>query len=351
MITRDPWSNLKKLLSSTYCWSLFFVVLMSATGGAIAKNTASLLGGATEKIEEGKEYAFGGPVEGEENRGIVGETGAVRSEGDPLAIRNLEEAAVSVGDDGAVEGSASAGSNVTSERNGLKRYRVQKGDTLSEVAARFGVSLETLRSANPGLKNLVEVGEILTILPVNGILYETREGDSIESVASRYRVRADLIIKYNPTYQKLFEKPGEKMILPNAKPIVYSDSAKNLPDMRSYFTLPAKGWNWGALHYDNAVDIADECGSPVYAAAEGLVKEESEEGYWNEGYGNYVVIGHPNGTETKYAHTEKNLARVGDYVAQGNQIATIGNTGKTDGPTGCHLHFEVKGAKNPFAIR
>lgn len=347
----EPWSNLKKLLPSTYCWSLFFVVLMSLTGGAIAKNTASLPKEATEKIEEGKEYAFGGPVEREGNESIIGEAGAIGSEGDPLAIRDLEEAAVPVGDDGAILGGASASNSLTSERNGVKKYRVQKGDTLSEIAARFGVSLETIRSANPGLKNLVEVGEILTILPVNGILYEVREGDSIESVAARYRVRADLIVKYNPTYQKLFEKPGEEIMLPNARLIAYSGSAKNLPDMRSYFILPARGWNWGELHYDNAVDIADKCGSPIYAAAEGLVKEESGEGYWNEGYGNYIVLGHPNGTETKYAHTEKNLVGVGDYVAQGSEIATIGNTGKTDGPSGCHLHFEVVGARNPFAIR
>ena len=350
-MTRDPWSNLKKLLSSTYCWSLFFVVAMSATGGAIAKNTASLPKEATEKIEEGKEYAFGGPVEGEGNGSIIGEAGAIRSEGDPLAIRGPEETAISVGDDGAVLGGASAISNLTSERNGIKKYKVQKGDALSEVAARFGVSLETIRSANPGLKNFMEAGEILTILPVNGILYEVREGDSIESVASRYRVRADLIVKYNPTYQKLFEKQGEEMILPNAKPIAILRGANNLPDMRSYFVLPARGWNWGTLHYDNAVDIADKCGSPIYAAAEGLGKEESDEGYWNEGYGNYIVLGHPNGTETKYAHTEKNLVGVGSYAAQGSEIATIGNTGKTDGPTGCHLHFEVQGARNPFAVR
>ncbi len=347
----EPLGMLKKLLSSTYYWSLFFVVIVSTTGGAIAKNTANLPREATEKIEEGKEYAFGGPMEGTGDESIVSKTGAIRSEGDPLAIRNLEETVVSVGNDGSVQGSAGALSNIVSERNGLKRYRVQKGDSLSSIAAEFGISLETLRSANPGLKNLIEAGEMLIILPVNGILYEAREGDSIESVASRYRIRADLIAKYNPEYQKLFNTPGKKIILPYAESIAYSGSAKSLPDMRSYFVLPARGWNWGTLHYENAVDIADECGSPIYAAAEGLVKEENDEGYWNEGYGNYIVLGHPNGTETRYAHTEKNLVGVGDYVVQGSQIAAIGNTGKTDGPTGCHLHFEVKGARNPFAVR
>ena len=63
------------------------------------------------------------------------------------------------------------------------------------------------------------------------------------------------------------------------------------------------------------------------------------------------MIEHPNGTKTRYAHTDENFVRVGDYIAQGKEIATIGSTGNTHGPTGCHLHFEIYGAKNPFVIR
>ena len=125
--------------------------------------------------------------------------------------------------------------------------------------------------------------------------------------------------------------------------------ASDLPDLRGYFSIPTIGWNWGLLHNYNAVDIANACGTLIYAAAEGVVKE-SQEG-WNSGYGTYLVINHPNETSTKYAHSKKNLVSVGQYVLRGDLIAYMGNTGNTHGATGCHLHFEVRGAKNPFAFR
>lgn len=119
-----------------------------------------------------------------------------------------------------------------------------------------------------------------------------------------------------------------------------------LPDLGDFFSIPAAGWNWGQLHYHNGVDIANSCGNPIYASAEGIVAEAKEG--WNEGYGSYIIINHANNTSTRYAHNKKNLAQVGQYVLRGDLIAYIGNTGMTHGPTGCHLHFEVKGARNPF---
>ncbi len=124
-------------------------------------------------------------------------------------------------------------------------------------------------------------------------------------------------------------------------------SEKDLPGFKGYFSAPALGWNWGILHSINGVDIANQCGSPILAAAEGLVIE-SENG-WNNGYGNYIKIQHPNGAYTIYSHNSKNLAEIGDYVDKGQKIALMGNTGKVKGETGCHVHFEVRGAKNPFA--
>ncbi len=122
-------------------------------------------------------------------------------------------------------------------------------------------------------------------------------------------------------------------------------------DLGNYFASPTTGWNWGRLHDYNAVDIANRCGTPVYAAAEGLVVEVANDDGWNNGYGNYIKIEHPiNGskTYTRYAHLSKVLVDKGIYVLQGAEIGLMGNTGNTIGQTGCHLHFEVYGAKNPF---
>ena len=111
---------------------------------------------------------------------------------------------------------------------------------------------------------------------------------------------------------------------------------------------PTTGWNWGIVHPTNAVDIANDCGTPIYAAAEGMVTESVDEGY-NGGYGSYIKIEHKNDIETVYGHLDTILTKQGTYVLRGDLIGTMGNTGKTHGPTGCHLHFEVHGEDNPLA--
>jgi murein DD-endopeptidase MepM/ murein hydrolase activator NlpD len=119
----------------------------------------------------------------------------------------------------------------------------------------------------------------------------------------------------------------------------------------SSFIVPADGFNWGKVHHYNAVDISNKCGTPIRASAEGLVVPDenfgSGIGNWNGGYGEFVLIEHPfgDGTRTRYAHLSKILVGVGDYVKQGQQIGIMGDTGDA---TGCHLHFEVYGAENPF---
>jgi murein DD-endopeptidase MepM/ murein hydrolase activator NlpD len=85
-------------------------------------------------------------------------------------------------------------------------------------------------------------------------------------------------------------------------------------------------------------------GTPIRASAAGTVIV-SKTGGWHGGYGNYVIISHSNGTQTLYAHTQKNFVSVGDSVEQGQLIARVGNTGNSTGP---HVHFEIRGAKNPF---
>ncbi len=119
------------------------------------------------------------------------------------------------------------------------------------------------------------------------------------------------------------------------------------PDLGDYFAMPAKGFNWGKLHPHNAVDIASDCGTEIRASAEGMVNETSL-GLWNGGYGHYILISHPNGTKTRYAHLNKVLVSVGQRVKKGELIGTMGETGNA---TGCHVHFEVIGAVNPFASR
>jgi murein DD-endopeptidase MepM/ murein hydrolase activator NlpD len=104
------------------------------------------------------------------------------------------------------------------------------------------------------------------------------------------------------------------------------------------------GYRSQGIHGSNAIDIAAPEGTPIYASASGQILIVKGSG-WNGGYGSYVVIEHSNGVQTLYAHNSKNVVGVGQWVEQGELIAYSGNTGRSTGP---HLHFEVRGAKNPF---
>jgi murein DD-endopeptidase MepM/ murein hydrolase activator NlpD len=99
------------------------------------------------------------------------------------------------------------------------------------------------------------------------------------------------------------------------------------------------------LHGYNGIDIGAPSGTGILASAAGTVIIANRSGGWNGGYGNYIVIQHDNGTQTLYAHASRIYATAGQRVAQGALIGAVGRTGKATGP---HLHFEVRGATNPF---
>jgi murein DD-endopeptidase MepM/ murein hydrolase activator NlpD len=83
------------------------------------------------------------------------------------------------------------------------------------------------------------------------------------------------------------------------------------------------------------LDFAAPQGTPIYATADGVVKESN---YNAGGYGNHVVINHGYGYETLYGHMYKIKARPGDRVKRGEVIGYVGSTGKSTGP---HCHYEV----------
>ncbi len=249
--------------------------------------------------------------------------------------------------------------NLIDDKSGLRSYRIKRGDTLSGISKKFTISIQTIRSANPWIKSVLTPGKDISILPVDGALYTVSSQDSIESIASKYGADQNLIKTYNPSYQEILTSGKGSLILPYANPSVVKNtlSAKtpSLPDLGNYFSLPLAGWNWGQLHDYNAVDIANTCGTPVVASADGIVVQDKDFGDgslgWNGGYGIFVLLEHPNGTKTRYAHLSKALVSVGSPVLRGEKIGLVGNTGNTHGPTGCHLHFEVIGAKNPFVLK
>jgi murein DD-endopeptidase MepM/ murein hydrolase activator NlpD len=111
-------------------------------------------------------------------------------------------------------------------------------------------------------------------------------------------------------------------------------------------TLTSKfGRRWGRMH--KGIDIAGPIGTPVNAAADGIVIAA---GWTSGGYGNLVEVRHTDGTTTRYGHNNRLSVAVGQVVRQGQQVAEMGSTGHS---TGSHLHFEIRpsggDAVNPIA--
>lgn len=240
--------------------------------------------------------------------------------------------------------------SIRQERSGILIYTIQRGDTLSTIAADFGINPNSITWANNIKTSHLTTGQELVILPVSGVKYEIKIGDTLESIAEYYSADPQKITEFNNIKNGAL-KPGEILIIPDGKmpqaqrALAQTKAiAATLPSYPNYYSIPTTGINWGILHANNAVDIANRCGTIVIASAEGLITDVSIG--WNSGYGNYVKIQHPNGTETLYAHLNQIDIKEGEYVSDGQQISLMGDSGYS---TGCHLHFEVHNAKNPFA--
>ncbi len=235
-------------------------------------------------------------------------------------------------------------------RNDIISYKVEEGETINSIALKFGISSETIISANNIKGNSVKKGQDLVILPVSGVFHIAKSGDSVSGIAKTYQAEKKEILSCNEMEdEKIFA--GDILIVPGGKmpkPVV-SSSVQPLPSSSStgvsWIIPPVSGVVSQGLHWHNAVDIANACGTYVYAAAAGTVQQT---GYHNiAGY--YVRILHSNGVVTFYGHLSRIRVSPGQRVSQGSLIGNIGNTGYTIGATGCHLHFEVRGAANPLA--
>ena len=255
-----------------------------------------------------------------------------------------------------------AGTLPSSSSDQITVYTVLAGDTPSSIAERFDVSLNTILWANSIRNaNMIRIGDQLVILPVSGVKYEVKKGDTIESIAKQFKGDADEILRFNGLAIGELLAVGDTIIIPDgeiagASVAVSSGTGvsrpSTLPDFVGYFLRPINGGrnvratkaNPHGLHGYNGVDLAAPLGSSVLASAEGTIIVARTSG-WNGGYGRYIVIAHPNGTQTLYGHLYKVFVSAGNHIAQGAIIGSVGSSGNSTGP---HVHFEIRGAKNPF---
>ncbi len=238
-------------------------------------------------------------------------------------------------------------------------YVVRSGDTLSEIADMFGVSVNTIIWANnlSGVRDM-HPGDTLVILPVSGVERTVVKGDSLKSISKKYGADANEIAQYNGLDPAENLVVGSTLIIPGgemAAPATAKSPARKINEpylggsgavQNGYYDNPIPGAViTQGLHGWNAIDLGAARGTPIHAAADGTVIISRSNGAWNGGYGNYVVVTHSNGSQTLYSHMTRAIVSAGQSVYSGQVIGYVGSTGQSTGP---HLHFEVRGAANPF---
>jgi len=233
----------------------------------------------------------------------------------------------------------------------ILHYTVDEGDTIESLAEDFGISTNTIIWANDlNAHATLENGEELIILPLSGALHLVRSGDTLSEIALWYKGDVEEILEFNELESAEDIFVGDLLVIPDGTKPAQLPSGRLTPFANSYLIYPvSRSYRLTqGLHPFNAVDLAnDACGGPVYAAAGGMVQQV---GYHSVA-GNYVRILHPNGVVTFYGHLSGQATSPGERVLQGQIVGYVGYSGHTipAGSGGCHLHFEVRGAKNPFA--
>lgn len=248
------------------------------------------------------------------------------------------------------------GEESVAPREEVITYVAQEGDTLSQIANQFSISLNTLLWANNlTARSSIRVGKELTILPASGVLHTVSKGDTATKIASRYNAKADEIYAFNGLSPDDSLTIGAKLMIPGGEikavvsapssvgRVFAAPSSSGTPGTGGGSAAGSGSMAWptdlrvitqyfGWRH--TGVDIDCHFTNDNYAADAGTVIYSG----WKGGYGYTVEVDHGNGITTRYGHHAKLYVSKGDSVSRGQALGLCGTTGKS---TGTHLHFEV----------
>lgn len=266
---------------------------------------------------------------------------------------------------------------------GYVQHVVEAGETLGGIAADYGVDTEYLIWNNPEVgpdPDSLIIGESLLVPTSNSIVYDVRLGDTITDIAATYGVDPSAVVSYEANRLESPDLITEGMVLvipgavppppPEPEPVIeepadvgggivleepvsapvpaaVDEPVAALVDTTFYgYIWPGSGtiWSyfgprWGSVH--KGLDIGMAYGEGVMAAAAGQVVLST---YSDNGYGNYVIVQHGDGSKTLYAHMSERYVSLGQYVNQGDILGAVGCTGWCTGP---HVHFEIQIGGSP----
>ena len=235
----------------------------------------------------------------------------------------------------------------------LRIIEIQRGDNFWKIARENGINIDTLLGANPHWNNLTaRLRQRIVVPSEKGVLHFITDFNEIEGLITLYGVSDNaIVIQKLPFLYRLYRdflpKRPLAVFIKDARPteLAMTESMARKYSLREMFRSPLAGryssFFGGRMHpifrqhgFHNGVDIAAPHGTLVGAACRGTVTACG----WMGGYGNAVVITHPNGFKTLYGHLSRINVRYGQSVRAGKIIGKVGSTGWSTGP---HLHFTM----------
>lgn len=259
------------------------------------------------------------------------------------------------------------------ERRGVEKYIVMNGDSLGNIAAKYEISVETIKWANNMTSDMVKPGQELGIPPADGVLVKVAKNETLASIAKKYNGNEQSIADFNWLDYPFTLNEGQELFVPDGKmpyvapkptyasvPRTYTSGSASTggssapvdPNVGKFLGWPVAGgsarisqYYKGSIH--KGIDIADRNLPNLVAAAGGTVIFAGCSGYcpplgstWGgSGYAWAVQIDHGNGYTTWYAHMKNIYVRTGQGVSKGQAIGQMGSTGRSTGP---HVHFELR---------
>lgn len=249
-------------------------------------------------------------------------------------------------------------------------YEVQPGDTVSQIAERFGISSQYVVWNNVNViddADMLPVGASLQIPGVEGIIHSARLGDTVSDLAVEYDSTTEAIVSFEsngfggdannlPVGALILIPDGRRVPPPVEETAPGQDpSAPGSPWTPPPLVIPtpappaeppAPSWVWPATgrltnvfgpRHPLGIDISMVVNTPIAAASGGQVTFVGGNPCCSYGY--HVIVKHADGVETLYAHLSQIYVSTGQWVGTGEIIAASGNTGYSTGP---HLHFEIR---------
>ncbi len=229
----------------------------------------------------------------------------------------------------------------------FRQHVLQPGETLSEVAGSYGVSVTALVGANPDLSSLdrLPTGVELLVPPGEGLVVTLGQVLDLPELLEEYGVTPLQVARANDISSLNDLQPGMLLYLPGIEPTEALERLARVREEELRYIWPLHGritsyfgrrnLGMGTSNFHRGIDVAAPTGSPVHAARSGTVVFS---GWSTSGYGNLVRIRHQGGDETWYGHFSRLLVDQGDHVSQGEVVGLVGSTGISTGP---HLHFEL----------